>query len=268
VNSWLSLKIYCGETVADRLLAVTIAPVASDVVARGMASRWFFVRYVDPHHHLRVRFLTDGTRRPGIHASIRECLAEAMNHGLVWKIDEDRYEPETDRYGASTMTVAESMFHHDSELVAEAVRQVRAAGDEHLRWRFALDAIARRLGDFGYSAGGRASLLDRYASGLLPEFGEPRTVRRRIDARARELRDRIEAPLDPIFLDAIERHSAATAADRAWLVAPADDQLWSHLHMFCNRLFVTRQRLHELVVYLFLARRERSTVARQSKESR
>src|SRR5690606_440027 len=55
-SEWLFAKIYAGEATADRVLCEAIGPVARAALARGDASRWFFVRYHDPHPHVRVRF--------------------------------------------------------------------------------------------------------------------------------------------------------------------------------------------------------------------
>lgn len=268
--TWLYLKVYCSESTADRLLVDVIQPTVTSLMAT--AARWFFIRYVDPDPHLRLRVLIPDERTADVEGAIRKALAADLASGFVWRIVRDTYEPEVDRYGPSTMAVSESLFHHDSELVTEAVRLVRASGDEHTRWRFALAAIDRRLTDFGYSPAPRLALIDRAANSLLRELSDPKAARRRIDARARALREHLESPLDAEMLAAIERHALASASDRNEILArhrdgtldlPLDDLLTSHLHMFCNRLFVTRQRLHELVTYLFLSRAIRSAMARR-----
>jgi thiopeptide-type bacteriocin biosynthesis protein len=286
--TWYYAKVYCGETVADRLLAEEIGPLSASLEQSGAIVRWFFVRYVDRHHHLRVRFLVSDARADEAAGALTARLAPAVAHELVWKIVPDVYEPEVERYGAATMATAERLFHHDSAMVAQAVRLIRASGDEHLRWQFGLAAIDRRLDGFGYGLADRARLLDTLATGFLPEFGEPGAVRQRIDRKARELRGAIDAALDTApdpapdrrhgnealatLLPLIDTHTAATAGDREELLrlsragtleVPLEMLVASHLHMFCNRLFPTRQRLHELVLYLFLARHIRGRLARQ-----
>lgn len=44
------------------------------------------------------------------------------------------------------------------------------------------------------------------------------------------------------------------------LQMPLDSLMSSYLHMFCNRLFRSKQRLHELVVYNFLSAYYRSEI--------
>lgn len=279
--TWLYFKIYCGETIADRLLASDIAPLAVTLQEAGVVTRWFFIRYVDPHHHLRLRFFVDPVREGDVVKALQAQLASAQRNELVWRIQRDRYEPEIERYGVATMALAERLFHRESEMVAKAVTAVRGAGDEHLRWQFGLAAIDRRLEDFGYSPEARVRLLDGLAAALLPEFGEPKQVKARIDARARELKPWVEDALDPVrrratlgaLDDLLDAHSATTESDRNVLLTlsasgepglPLEQLLASYLHMFCNRLFVTRQRLHEAVVYSFVAKQLRGATARLS----
>jgi thiopeptide-type bacteriocin biosynthesis protein len=279
--TWHYFKVYCGETIADQILATHIGPLAQALVQDGTAERWFFIRYVDPHHHLRVRFLARDDAGAPLRRALEERLARSIADDLVWKIEDDVYDPEIERYGRSTMALGERLFHEDSVLVAAAVAAVRQSGDEQLRWQFGLAAIDRRLGDFGYGTPDQLALLDRLVSGLLPEFGEPGKVRERIDRRARDLRAAREAALEPprqaaclgALWPLIQAHSEATREDReelrglsgsGRLEVPIDHLLASYLHMFCNRLFPTRQRLHELVLYLFLAREARARMARQA----
>lgn len=275
--TWLYFKIYCGETIADRLLASDIAPLVAALQDADVVTRWFFIRYVDPHHHLRVRFLVDPGREQDVAEALHARLASAQRDELVWRIQRDVYEPEVERYGVATMELAERLFHHESEMVAQVVRAVRGAGDEHLRWQFGMAAIDRRLEDFGCPPEARVRLLGRFAVTLLPEFGDPKQVKARIDARARELKPWVEDALDPdlarlgALADVLDAHSAATESDRHVLLSlsasgelalPLEQLLASYLHMFCNRLFITRQRLHEAVIYLFVAKQLRSAGAR------
>jgi thiopeptide-type bacteriocin biosynthesis protein len=279
--TWHYFKVYCGETIADQVLATHVGPLAQALVQDGTAERWFFIRYVDPHHHLRVRFLAGDDAGTPLRRALEERLECAIADDLVWKIEAAVYEPELERYGRSTMALAERLFHADSVLVAGAVAAVRESGDEHLRWQFGLAAIDRRLTDFGYDAPQQSALLDRLAHALLPEFGESGRVRERIDRRARDLRRAREAALEPQrqaeclgpLWPLMDIHSQATREDRETLrhlsgsgrlEVAMDHLLASYLHMFCNRLFPTRQRLHELVLYLFLARHARAHVARRA----
>ena len=55
-SDWLYAKVYCGASTADRVLREAIGPVVRGALERGDAAHWFFLRYADPAHHVRVRF--------------------------------------------------------------------------------------------------------------------------------------------------------------------------------------------------------------------
>jgi len=49
-------------------------------------------------------------------------LASAfLNHNQLWKILQDSYVPETDRYGKKTIEFAESLFFYDSEMIIKFI---------------------------------------------------------------------------------------------------------------------------------------------------
>jgi hypothetical protein len=60
----------------------------------------------------------------------------------------------------------------------------------------------------------------------------------------------------------VDRRELLRLAREERLEVPLAGLIGSHPHMFCNRLFPTRQRLHELVLYTFLAKHLRGVVAR------
>jgi lantibiotic biosynthesis protein len=281
---WTYLKIYCGETAADRLLRTAILPLIDGLERYPIATHWFFVRYVDPEHHLRIRFhVPEADRRQDLLARVTAVLDVPIRDGFVWRTQVDTYEREIERYGAQTMELCERLFHRDSEMVVRALALVHEAEDEDLRWRFALVAMQKALDDLEYGAEDRLRLLVALADGLLQEHGGTKTLRLQLDARFRERRGAIEAAIDPnadrpehlpaALLALIEARSTATGVDRRELLRLAREErlevplaglIGSYLHMFCNRLFPTRQRLHELVLYTFLAKHLRGVVAREA----
>jgi thiopeptide-type bacteriocin biosynthesis protein len=85
--------------------------------------RWFFIRYRDQDHHLRLRFhgepevLTTKVL-PGLHA----WAADLRAHGLIQRISLGVYEPELERYGGpEAIEAAERAFHADSRCVVDTL---------------------------------------------------------------------------------------------------------------------------------------------------
>ncbi|HEY6148419.1 MAG TPA: lantibiotic dehydratase, partial [Thermoanaerobaculia bacterium] len=151
-STWLYAKLYTGPASADRLLRDVVAPLVERALASGAADRWFFIRYGDPHWHLRLRLRGEPSRLlrevlPDLHASAAGPLAD----GRSWKLQIDTYEPEVERYGgAEAIDAAERIFQADSECalrILDMLEEGDAGAQE--RWRIALRGADAMLEDFG-----------------------------------------------------------------------------------------------------------------------
>ncbi|MDH6574910.1 thiopeptide-type bacteriocin biosynthesis protein [Kitasatospora sp. MAP5-34] len=147
----------------DAFVTGTLAPLMEALCAAGRIEGWFFVRYSEHGHHLRIRALGAD---PATTKELCEQLAEAVRaapysvepadrgaaggpeaprgHGEVC---ESRYEPETERYGgAAALPIAEEVFCRSSAIATAAVartpepaRRLAAATDFILATAIALD---------------------------------------------------------------------------------------------------------------------------------
>jgi len=149
-SEWLYLKLYGGRGSLDDVLNTTLAPLVRKAMASGCIFRWFFVRYADPHDHLRIRFQGNPDRLrqdllPELYASFNPLLFS----GRLWKIEFDTYQREIERYGGvEGILAAEHIFWADSEAVLDVMQEL--AGDEglNIRWRIGLLGLDRLLCDF------------------------------------------------------------------------------------------------------------------------
>src|SRR6185436_11110603 len=128
-------KLYTGHATSDQILTEVIAPlVAGEAEGReGRDGReappWFFIRYSDPHWHLRFRVHGDpawlyGELLPKLTAQARAMLDD----GRLWKLQLDTYEREIERYGGATgLELAEQLFGADSACVVDILGML--AGD-------------------------------------------------------------------------------------------------------------------------------------------
>ena len=55
-DKWLYYKLFTGEKTADIVLIKLIKPLVDDLLKRNVISKWFYIRYTSPKHHLRIRF--------------------------------------------------------------------------------------------------------------------------------------------------------------------------------------------------------------------
>jgi thiopeptide-type bacteriocin biosynthesis protein len=122
-SEWLFAKLYCGPAAADNLLRTVVAPLRRRLREEGAVDRWFFIRYADPDHHLRVRLHGNPSGLIGEVVPILGELAEvALADGRVHRIALDTYEREVERYGGlSGVELMERAAEADSDAVLVAL---------------------------------------------------------------------------------------------------------------------------------------------------
>lgn len=56
-NKWLYFKLYTGYKTSDMILSKKIFVIINNLKRQNLIDKWFFIRYADPEHHIRIRFL-------------------------------------------------------------------------------------------------------------------------------------------------------------------------------------------------------------------
>jgi thiopeptide-type bacteriocin biosynthesis protein len=151
-SEWLYLKLYGGSAGADRLLRDHVGPLCERLVGEGVVTRWFFIRYLDPELHLRVRLHGDPSALMGSALPLIGELSEGLlERRLIWRATLDTLEREVERYGGvAGVALCEAWFHADSEAAVAALAAEHREGDGlERRWRVALLAADAGLGAFG-----------------------------------------------------------------------------------------------------------------------
>ena len=279
-SEWLTAKLYCGPAEADRILVDEVGPLVRRLVDSGAVRLWFFLRYRDPEPHLRVRLHGDpellrSEALGALTATTEALVAQGRLRALVL----DTYERETQRYGGAAAIVhAEELFFHDSEAVLGVLRSVGRDSTGDNRFRLALLGVDRLLDDMGFPLEDKLTLVEGLRDAFHREFGSEESFRRRSSVAFRASRSALQALLDgdtegePLvshghaFRVRSERskHPAEglRVATEAAGIRSLRSVTQSLLHMHVNRLLRSRHRKHELVLYEFLARLYRSSLAR------
>jgi thiopeptide-type bacteriocin biosynthesis protein len=280
-SEWLYVKVYGGHAAADELLTRVVHPLVSEAVADGVADRWFFLRYADPHPHLRVRLHGEGSRLLTLLGRFEERLRPKLREGTVSRIQVDTYVREIERYGGDAgMLPCEGVFGADSEAAARLIALL-AEGSERDRWGWALLSIDSMLQAFGYDLTARHAFEERRAAAYASELRMEGDFEHGLNKAYRRERSFVDGLLAPkeeatgllararAALDdrsrALRPHVAALrSAERArQLTTSVDDILASLVHMTANRMVRTFPRQQELVLHTYLARSYASMLARQ-----
>ena len=103
--------------------------------------QWFFIRYADPDHHLRVRFkISNIDQLPILNTQLYQPLRLLYKQGLINKIVEDSYVPEISRYGGfEILPICEELFYLNSVMITDFISTTLLNPDKNeLRWKISL----------------------------------------------------------------------------------------------------------------------------------
>ncbi|MBW1294130.1 thiopeptide-type bacteriocin biosynthesis protein [Aquimarina litoralis] len=268
-SEWLYYKIYTGPKTSDLILTEIIKPTAEHLLELGVIDKWFFIRYNDPKHHIRVRFHYNKPENVAtVINTLYGSLKEFSDEDMIWKIQLDTYQREIERYGIDTMDASEEIFFLDSKMIVDFLDLIDGDEGEELRWLFSIRAIDQLLADFGYDEDQKMVLMERLKTGFGAEFGMNKNLKKQMDKKFRNEQDKIKSFLSlnketnpdysPI-IDVLEEKSKSSSALIEDIkskvdIATLDDRMGSYIHMLMNRLFRSKNRIHEMVLYDLLYR--------------
>ena len=282
-SEWLFAKIYASPSQVDHLLLRHVAPLVEKIIALGEAECWFFVRYSDPHWHLRLRFHGDAeSLRSRVLPQLSECLEQEREQGRVLRVQLDTYEREIERYGGPNgMEIAERLFQFDSELTLDLLGAISNQLGGGIRWHLAFCSMDTLLAALGFDVTARRELVNRLAKGQEQNFAIDHGYRKQLSAKFRDNRltlekllQRSSEELPQAAVEALQRFAGRLKAirlelesleQRGELNKTIPDLAGSYVHMHLNRMLRSAANAQEMVLYDFLARMYDSKLARADK---
>ena len=270
-SEWLYYKLYSGLKTGDALISEVIGPFAKSMVKKGYIDNWFFIRYNDPHPHIRVRYhFSDPVHIGKVISQFQTALIGSGFYDKIWKLQTDTYLREISRYGSSTMALSESLFFADSVAISKMLSLIEGEEGEEIRWLFAIRSIDDLLSAFEYGIKEKNDLMEFLKSSFSKEFNSNKGLKKQLDKRFRDNQTKIKEILNrendtisdysPLFVLLARKEIQQSQTIREILriykngmnEISLDHLLSSYIHMLMNRLFKNRQRVVELVIYEFM----------------
>ncbi|MEO7312304.1 MAG: lantibiotic dehydratase [Chitinophagaceae bacterium] len=272
-SEWIYAKIYCSEGIAERILNDSIKPMLAELNDRGCVDKWFFIRYNDTGHHLRLRIKINSPQQVSDALALcDEYFAVMHQTGLARTIEYATYDRELERYGVASMELSESVFHHNSIAI---LRFLSAMPADRERWLWGIYYADLLLNAFGYDLAAKSRLLQHVSESFLKEFKAGKLLYLQINTKYRDAKkdifemlgqqSAVGQPVTPFGDEAESFKSIKTQFEQLNLAAGFVPQtttlLSSYLHMHFNRLFPAQQRIHEMVMYSFMHQYYQSKMA-------
>lgn len=263
-SKWMYYKFYIGESTSDKFLLEIIKPLVDTLLENKIIDKWFFIRYADPDTHIRVRFhLTDVKFISDIAILIHDSTKYYTDNGFIYKIQVDTYKREIERYENHNITECEDIFFLNSKFNLSIINEY---GDSEERWLYGMKFIDEFLSDFGYKLEEKRDLIRILKTGFAEEFKADKAINQNLSNKYRTEKEKIIQCIETestFFDKTIKTHKKdfKLILNKIKINNPDGEYIKvinnivdSLIHMHCNRLFKTKQRAHEWVIYDLLFR--------------
>ena len=264
-DRWLFIKVYGGVVMCDRLMVNTIYPLLQKLIKTGVITRWFYIRYSDPEYHLRVRVeLADLHDASAVIRLFNKKLASLCDDRRLHKMVIDTYEREVERYGETIMDLTETLFYHDSVCCCSVLKKLMGSRLDSSRWKLSVVMIDTVLGILDYTSEDKLDLVRRIKEGYQREFGFDEHNIKLLAQQYRKIKGDINRAFDLTndlmgcrwLLDKYQRQLKRTVLGKD----VSSLNVSSLMHMSMNRLFASKNRLNELMIYYSLEKYYQSVI--------
>ncbi len=274
-DSWVYFKIYCGEITLDRLLINELHNCIEKLNTENLIKSWFFVRYYDPDHHMRLRLeIQKNERGYEIIKSLNNAIKELVADNFIWKVEISSYDREIERYAWLNYDVSEQLFYIDSICYIRALEYLTNNELKFLyNFKASLDLIK-----FFYSTGNDLlNFIKISEASYKQEFEVAKITQKQLSTKYRSIKATIAAFLgdtndgnfkmirETLSLKNFEIKKLLNTIDLPEKASEKFSFVSSHIHMNTNRTFSTNQRLYEMITYDHLYRYYNSLLQRNSK---
>jgi len=174
---------------------------------------------------------------------------------------------------------AESLFWIDSETTLLIITKLTLYDNEVYRWMIALKMIDVLLSDFSLNIIEKQLLMENLSHSFKMEFGFDEHNSKQFNTKYRSNKTIIESVLNntidnknfnsicSIMVNRSERLTPVVESIKKKLkkknvTITLNELLASYIHMMINRLFRSKNRFHELIIYDFMRRYYTSEIAK------
>lgn len=270
-SEWIYAKIYCGSNSAESLLKETVPQIIDILKEMSLVEKWFFIRYVDPEPHIRLRVKAKQKENfSDIVSAISNALSDLLKTQQINNLQFDTYIREIERYTPENMELSEELFHLDSQEVISIIGDHPNIAD---RWLPAIRGIVDYMNAAELDLTGKLQFVEKMRGMFFSEFGNDKQNDKILNLQYRKHRHKIENALSSDKTPTTKKAGTINSIiinlsnmykDEEQVVSKKQTLIASYIHMFINRLFENNQRKYEYALYHMLSNHYRALVARKN----
>lgn len=268
-SKWLYYKIYCGPGYANTILVKNVSPFIQQLLKEENISKWFFIRYYDPDHHLRLRLYCPNTEVvPKVIMAFEEQMRNLVSLGYISDIQIGTYKRELSRYGQKNIEPIEEFWSKESTLILTCLKKITQQED-YLCGIFIL--VHNYLKVFSSDDTQLLEYANTHYHAFVREFGLQKHEKKRLSEKYRGFQPKLNHLFtsnssDFIPSESFKAHVSELKKCHTHLCLKETPNLWSSMvHMLVNRAFENSQREMEMVIYHHLSTYYKSQLSRFGK---
>lgn len=262
-SEWLYIKLYLNKSIANEVLLVIDGYMEQSAIKK-LSDSWFFVRYQDPDHHLRLRFkLNDNRYFQEFYLGLLSVIDVYVETGRIFTVQLDTYEREVERY-TGQVAKAEHLFCLDTAFCCVMFKEATSAGFQETDWIMIICHIRNYLFLLSVDPEEQLAFVEKQYVYFLAEF-PGKAIKVKIDQLYREHRQLYDNLARDYQILLQEREINFSLVSIQQNILWSDQLLGSVIHMAINRFFSEQPRLHECIIYGLIFRALKSESARRTK---
>lgn len=275
-TEWLFFKVYMGKKTAEDFIIQDVPSIISQLFEEKLVDSFFFIRYVDPKFHIRLRLHLADTQSLGrVISVINRETQQLIKDNIISNIIIDSYNREIDRYGHDTIDISEQIFFIDSKTIVELLSTLSNYEDrEEARLYLAFSIVDNYLTLFGLTLTEKRN----YCNSLLKiesfkSYSKSKEIRKALDTQFRSTSAAVEGAINKVkdaTFSVLQKNNVLMAPLIDILQIKCAkvrslDLLANYIHMSLNRLFKSENMFHEYVTYTLLEKYYRYTIGVQNR---
>ena len=263
-QEWIYFKIYCSELSVDRMLKNELENYIRGLLNKKLIEKWFFIRYNDPDHHLKLRLkLKNEKKSNDLIQGLNKTLKTLVYDNYIWNIEISSYDRELERYSFLHYHFTEQLFHIDSAFFLKSLALLKSNELKFLyNFKSSLDFIRLFYG----SGDELLNFIKALEASFKKEFKTTKITQKQLSEKYRIIHREINNFLDDskdnkytiLRSNLSKRHYQIKEVLDTSILSNNSNQKFdfvsSHIHMNTNRIFSTNQRLYEMITYDHLYR--------------
>jgi thiopeptide-type bacteriocin biosynthesis protein len=261
-EEWLYIKLYAHYSLTDEILLNFISPLIRKYKKDNPEFKWFFIRYLDPGHHLRLRFYTGSKPSYELLSDIIHKLQPWSEEGKVSDVILDSYQRELEKYSVELMDDVERFFYRDTEFILFIFSQNELSTSFKLS--FAVSSSLQIIQFFIRDKQERTEFLNNALQNMSAEFNREKDVVRKMDVKYRNFQPQLIAGQKKLaeyknrkpYADYIMMMNMLISKLGGWSREARYNLLINLVHIHINRIFENTPREYEYLIYHFMRKHQ------------